>query len=74
MDTAPSHPQVLKFRVLTFAASGRRGVLLKDQAAARARWEKNHCSTVLFRLYVGDQPLRSDARFAEVKGNMRIRN
>jgi TolB-like protein/DNA-binding winged helix-turn-helix (wHTH) protein len=89
----------------TLAASGRRGVLLKDQQVARARWEKNHWhvdafeiamryadlgdrdqafawidkaielrSTTLFWLYVGDNPLRSDPRFAEVKRKMGVQN
>ena len=89
----------------TLAVSGRRGVLLKDQQVALARWEKNHWhgdtfeiamryadlgdrdqafawidkaielhSTMLFWLYVGDNPLRSDPRFAEVKRKMGIQN
>src|SRR6202790_2372290 len=89
----------------TFAANGRRGVLLKDQQVALARWEKSHWhvdafeialryadlgardlplagidkaielhSTTLFWLYVGDNPLRSDPRFVEVKRKMGVQN
>jgi TolB-like protein/DNA-binding winged helix-turn-helix (wHTH) protein/Tfp pilus assembly protein PilF len=89
----------------TFAASGRRGVLLNDQKIALVRWEKDYWhveafeiamryadlgdkdqafawidkaielrSTTLFWLYVGDNPLRSDPRFAEVKRKMGVRN
>jgi TolB-like protein/Tfp pilus assembly protein PilF len=100
---ATSH-DIEEFRK-TLAVSGRRGVLLKDQQIARARWEKDHWhvdafeiamryadlgdrdqafawidkaielrSTTLFWLYVGDNPLRSDPRFAEVKRKMGVRN
>jgi len=100
---ATSH-DIEEFRK-TLAVSGRRGVLLKDQQIARARWEKDHWhfdafeiamryadlgdrdqafawidkaielrSTTLFWLYVGDNPLRSDHRFAEVKCKMGVRN
>ena len=98
-------PQAIEEVRKTYAASGHKGVLMKDQQVALARWEKNHWhadafeiamryadlgednqafawidkaielrSTTLIWIYIGDNPLKHDPRFAEVKRKMGILN